>query len=128
MDEKLHMTGNELQYWFFYAYNDWAGGYGGFNDYEGDWEGFHVFFKLDAGNRPIESPAYFYYLGHHSRITKPWDHPDVKKVGPHPVIYVAAGSHASYPEAKQYLLIVERCSTASRIRRRLCENQFNKAR
>lgn len=94
-----------LQYWFFYAYNDWAGGYGGFNDHEGDWEGFHVFFKLDAGNRPIEPPAYVCYLGHHSRITKPWDHPDVKKVGTHPVIYVAAGSHASYPEARQYPLM-----------------------
>jgi hypothetical protein len=95
----------DLQYWFFYAYNDWAGGYGGFNDHEGDWEGFHVFFKLDAGNRPIEPPAYVCYLGHHSRITKPWDHPDVKKVSTHPVIYVAAGSHASYPEAKQYPLM-----------------------
>ena len=95
----------DLQYWFFYAYNDWAGGYGGFNDHEGDWEGFHVFFELDAGNRPIEPPAYVCYLGHHSRITKPWTHPDVKKVGTHPVIYVAAGSHASYPEAKQYPLM-----------------------
>jgi hypothetical protein len=94
-----------LQYWFFYAYNDWASGYGGFNDHEGDWEGFHVFFKLDAGNRPIEPPAYVCYLGHHSRITKPWDHPDVKKVSTHPVIYVAAGSHASYPEAKEYPLM-----------------------
>ena len=94
-----------LQYWFFYAYNDWASGYGGFNDHEGDWEGFHVFFKLDAGNRLIEPPAYVCYLGHHSRITKPWTHPDVKKVGTHPVIYVAAGSHASYPEAKEYPLM-----------------------
>jgi hypothetical protein len=94
-----------LQYWFFYAYNDWASGYGGFNDHEGDWEGFHVFFKLDAGNRPIEPPAYVCYLGHHSRITKPWTHHDVEKVGTHPVIYVAAGSHASYPEAKQYPLV-----------------------
>jgi hypothetical protein len=94
-----------LQYWFFYAYNDWASGYDGFNDHEGDWEGFHIFFKLDAGNRPIEPPAYVCYLGHHSRITKPWTHPDVKRVGTHPVIYVAAGSHASYPEAKEYPLM-----------------------
>lgn len=92
----------DLQYWFFYAYNDWGTSYEGFNDHEGDWEGFHVFFKLDAGNRPIEPPAYVCYLGHHSRITKPWDHPEVEKVGTHPVIYVAAGSHASYPQARQY--------------------------
>jgi hypothetical protein len=95
----------DLQYWFYYPYNDWAGGYGGFNDHEGDWEGFHVFFEVEGGNRPIEPPAYVCYLGHHSRMTKPWDHPDVEKVGTHPVVYVAAGSHASYPEAKQYPLM-----------------------
>ena len=95
----------DLQYWFFYAYNDWASGYGGFNDHEGDWEGFHIFFRLDAGSRPIEPPAYVCYLGHHSRLTKPWTHPDVEKVGTHPVIYAAAGSHASYPQAKRYPLM-----------------------
>jgi hypothetical protein len=38
-------------------------------------------------------------------MTKPWDHPDVERMGTHPVIYVAAGSHASYPEAKHYPLM-----------------------
>jgi len=96
----------DLQYWFFYAYNDWAGGYSGFNDHEGDWEGFHVFFKLDAGGRPVEPPAYVCYLGHNSRLTKPWNHVDVEKIGgTHPVIYAAAGSHASYPRAQQYPLM-----------------------
>ncbi|GAB4531914.1 MAG: hypothetical protein Kow0063_11830 [Anaerolineae bacterium] len=95
----------DLQYWFYYPYNDWASGYGGFNDHEGDWEGFHVFFKLDGGNRVIEPPAYVCYLDHHSRMTKAWDHPEVEKVGTHPVVYVAAGSHASYPQARQYPLM-----------------------
>lgn len=93
-----------LQYWFYYAYNDWANGFGGFNDHEGDWEGFHLFFKLDGG-RPVEPPAYACYLGHHSRITKPWGHPDMEIIGTHPVINVAAGSHASYPERKEYPLM-----------------------
>lgn len=93
-----------LQYWFFYAYNDWGNGYGGFNDHEGDWEGFHIFFKLDGG-RPVEPPAYVCFLGHESRLTKPWDHPDVEKAGTHPVIYVAAGSHASYPQPRLYPLV-----------------------
>jgi len=93
-----------LQYWFFYAYNDWANGYGGFNDHEGDWEGFHLFFKLDGG-RPVEPPAYLCYLGHHSRMTKPWAHPDVEKDSTHPAVYVAAGSHASYPQPRQYPLM-----------------------
>jgi hypothetical protein len=103
---RMHQSGYEvLQYWFFYAYNDWASGYAGFNDHEGDWEGFQVFFKLDSGNHPMEPPAYVCYLDHNSRLSKPWDHSEVEKVGTHPVIYVAAGSHASYPEAKQYPLM-----------------------
>ncbi len=93
-----------LQYWFFYAYNDWGNGFGGFNDHEGDWEGFHVFFKLDGG-RPVEPPSHVCFLGHDSRMTKPWEHPEVEKVGAHPVIYVAAGSHASYPQPKLYPLV-----------------------
>jgi hypothetical protein len=52
-----------LQYWFFYAYNDWATGYGGMNDHEGDWEGLYLFFPLDAAGRPQEPPAY---------VTFPW--------------------------------------------------------
>jgi hypothetical protein len=91
-----------LQYWFFYAYNDWCTAFDGFNDHEGDWEGLQLFFRLDAGGRPTEPPAYICYLGHHSRITKPWNHPDVEKSGTHPHVYVAAGSHASYPERKPY--------------------------
>jgi hypothetical protein len=35
-----------LQYWFFYAFNDWATGFGGMNDHEGDWEGLYLFFRL----------------------------------------------------------------------------------
>ena len=56
----------------------------------------------------IEPPSHICYVGHHSRITKPWDHPDVKKDGPdatHPHVYVAAGSHASYPQPKLYSLM-----------------------
>jgi hypothetical protein len=93
-----------LQYWFFYAYNDWVTSFGGFNDHEGDWEGIQLFFELD-GERIAEPPAYVCYLGHHSRITKPWDHPDIQRTGTHPHVYVAAGSHASYPERKRYTIM-----------------------
>jgi hypothetical protein len=91
-----------LQYWFFYAYNDWAIGFDGFNDHEGDWEGIQLFFDLDGGGRVLEPPAYICYLGHHSRMTEPWDDPDVHKTGTHPHVYVAAGSHASYPAPRAY--------------------------
>lgn len=94
-----------LQYWFFYGYNDWATAFGGMNDHEGDWEGVYLFFDLDASGHPQEPPAYVTYVGHHSRLTKPWGHHDVTLDGSHPVGYVAAGSHATYPERKEYDLI-----------------------
>lgn len=94
-----------LQYWFFYGYNDWATSFQGMNDHEGDWEGLYIFFALDDAGRPIEPPAYVTYVGHHSRLTKPWCHHDVTLEGTHPVAYVAAGSHATYPEARQYSLM-----------------------
>ena len=94
-----------LQYWFFYGYNDWATGFGGMNDHEGDWEGLYLFFDIDPAGHPQEPPAYVTYVGHHSRLTKPWGHHDLTLDGTHPVAYVAAGSHASYPECKEYDLM-----------------------
>lgn len=94
-----------LQYWLFYAYNDWATGFGGMNDHEGDWEGIYLFFEVDDAGRLREPPAYITYVGHHSRLTKPWGHPDVTLEGTHPVAFVAAGSHAMYPERKEYDLM-----------------------
>lgn len=94
-----------LQYWFFYAFNDWATGYGGMNDHEGDWEGIYLFFNQDSLGHPQEPPAFVTFVGHHSRLTKRWGHPDVTMDGTHPVAYVAAGSHASYPERKDYDLM-----------------------
>jgi len=94
-----------LQYWLFYAFNDWATSYGGMNDHEGDWEGLYLFFEQDQDGQPSEPPAYITYVGHHSRLTKPWVHPDVSREGTHPVAFVAGGSHATYPEAKEYDLI-----------------------
>ncbi|MBN1219791.1 MAG: hypothetical protein JXM69_12750 [Anaerolineae bacterium] len=94
-----------LQYWFFYSYNDWGRSFSGMNDHEADWENMMIFFRLDGQGRPQEPPAYVTFVGHHSRLTKPWAHPDVDKVGTHPIGYVAAGSHATYPEAKPYSLM-----------------------
>ncbi|MGC9334730.1 MAG: hypothetical protein ACP5JJ_11310, partial [Anaerolineae bacterium] len=94
-----------LQYWFFYGYNDWATSHGGMNDHEGDWEGMYYFFNLDAAGKPQEPPAYVTYVGHHSRLTKPWGHHDITLDNGHPVGYVAAGSHATYPERKEYDLM-----------------------
>ena len=55
------------------------------NDHEGDWEGLYLFFQLDSAGQTQEPPAYVTFVGHHSRLTKPWDHHDVTFVGTHPV-------------------------------------------
>ncbi|MEN6478547.1 MAG: hypothetical protein ABFD20_02775 [Anaerolineales bacterium] len=65
-----------LQYWYLYAYQDWATAYDGLSDHEGDWESVQLFFRLE-GEQPVEPPAYIAYLGHGSRLVKPWLHRDV---------------------------------------------------
>jgi hypothetical protein len=94
-----------LQYWFFYSYNDWGQSFAGMNDHEGDWEGMMLFFRLDSSGRPQEPPAYVTYADHESRQTKPWGHPDTSHIGTHPVGFVAAGSHATYPAADTHTLM-----------------------
>ena len=49
-----------LQYWYFYAMNNW-GEQGGFNNHEGDWESVFVF--LD---KLTELPQYVAYSAHHN--------------------------------------------------------------
>ena len=94
-----------LQYWFFYCYNDWARSFGGLNDHEGDWECMMLFFRLDGRRSPQEPPAYITFADHESRQTKPWDHEDVSRIGTHPMGFVAAGSHATYPTASEWPLM-----------------------
>jgi hypothetical protein len=82
-----------IQYWFFYAYNDWGTSHGGVNDHEGDWEAVFVFLHSDG-----DSPAYVAYSAH---IGSPewhaWDDPALEKwFRNHPVVYVGCGSHANY--------------------------------
>ena len=84
-----------LQYWFFYAYNDWGTGHGGVNDHEGDWEMIALFLR---DNKP-QYIAYSAHTGtpeHHC-----WDASEVQKAdGTHPVVYVGCGSHANYFHSK----------------------------
>ena len=52
------------------------------------------------------SPEWVAYAAHDysgDNLRRRWDDPEVEKVGEHPVIYVGAGSHASYYAAGEYL-------------------------
>jgi hypothetical protein len=93
-----------LQYWLFYPFNDWRSGFFGANDHEADWE--KVFVYLSESESGEVRPEWVAYAAHNytgDNLRRRWDDPEVEKVGEHPVIYVGAGSHASYYAPGEYL-------------------------
>jgi hypothetical protein len=93
-----------LQYWLFYPFNDWRSGFFGANDHEADWEKIFVFLsESEAGDLRPEWVAYAAHNYSGDNLRRRWDDPELEKVGEHPVVYVGAGSHASYYAAGEYL-------------------------
>ncbi len=97
-----------LQYWYFYVYNDWRSGYYGANDHEADWEMVNLYlYETPDGDLNPEWVAYASHDFDGDDLRRHWDDPEVEKVGEHPVVYAAAGSHASYYSAGDYLTEIE---------------------
>lgn len=93
-----------LSYWLFYPFNDWRSGFFGANDHEADWEKVYVYLsETSAGEVRPEWAAYASHNYTGDNLRRRWDDPELEKVGEHPVIYVAAGSHASYFASGEYL-------------------------
>ncbi len=93
-----------LQYWLFYPFNNWRSGFFGANDHEADWE--KVFVFLSESESGEVRPEWVAYAAHNyagDNLRRRWDDPEVEKAGEHPVIYVGAGSHASYFARGEYL-------------------------
>jgi hypothetical protein len=93
-----------LQYWLFYPFNDWRSGFFGANDHEADWE--TVFVYLYESETGEMSPEWVAYAAHDytgDNLRRRWDDPEVEKVRDHPVVYIGAGSHASYYAPGEYL-------------------------
>ena len=80
-----------LQYWFFYAFNDFN------NTHEGDWEMIQLVFDADdAADALDERPVEVGYSSHEGAEKAAWDDDKLEIVGgTHPVVYPAAGSHAN---------------------------------
>lgn len=76
-----------IQYWFCYYYDDWA------NQHEGDWEGICIFLHGDGRDY---SPAGASYYAHETGLRRRWQDIERTAMDDHPLVYVAAGSHASY--------------------------------
>jgi hypothetical protein len=97
-----------LNYQFFYAMNDWRSSFFGANDHEADWEQIFVYLTADADGE-LE-PAWVAYASHDyygCDLRRRWDDPDLTMVGRHPVVFVGAGSHASYFQAGEYITEVD---------------------
>jgi len=99
-----------LQYWYFYAMNNWAEATDQVlaNNHEGDWESVFIFLNKDT-----EEPKFVAYSAHHNdginesinplqygSVRRDWESDDVAVSDDHVSSYVSLGSHANYPNAE----------------------------
>ena len=80
-----------LQYWFYYPFNDFN------NKHESDWEMIQLMFDAgSAADALQQSPTEVGYSQHQGAEKAAWTDPKLEKKGDHPVVFVAAGSHANF--------------------------------
>ena len=96
-----------LQYWFFYAMNDWRSTFHGVNDHEADWEMITVYLvEGQDGLRPLWAAFSSHdYIG--DDLRRRWDDPEINIEGGHPVVYAGAGSHAGAFIPGDYVVSVD---------------------
>jgi hypothetical protein len=90
--------GLAVQYWFFWYFNQ-------FNDlHEGDWEGMQVVFESSSARQALqEEPSEIGLFQHGGGEKGGWSDGKVEKEGTHPVVYPAAGSHATFYDSAVYV-------------------------
>jgi hypothetical protein len=88
-----------LQYWLFYAFNDWN------NTHEGDWEMIQLVFDAPNANEALNrAPEAVGYSQHEGAERATWGEDKLQLVGgTHPVVHPAAGSHANFYEEALYV-------------------------
>ena len=104
-----------LQYWFFYAMNDWRSTFGGVNDHEADWEMVTVYLAETADG---PRPAWVAFSSHDyvgDDLRRRWDDPELRREGDHPVVFAGAGSHSGAFLPGDYVVSVDppRCAGRS---------------
>jgi hypothetical protein len=94
--------GQNVQYWFFYPFNDFHWLF----DHEGDWE--HITIRVDEGGRPVGA----WYARHASSAPGKWfGWGELEREGDHPVVLSARGSHASYADGGDVRFYDRTCPT-----------------
>ena len=98
LDREPGHPGLALQYWFYYYFNQ-------FNDlHESDWEGMQITFAADTPEQALATgPDEIVVFQHSGGEHTSWDDSRVQKEGTHPVVYSAAGSHATFYSAALWL-------------------------
>lgn len=97
-----------LQYWYFYAMNDWRSTFGGVNDHEADWEQVTLFLvERDDAEPTLTWVAFSSHDEVGDDLRRRWDDPDIEYVGQHPVVYAGAGSHSGAYLPGEYIVSVE---------------------
>jgi hypothetical protein len=97
-----------LQYWFFYAMNDWRSTFAGVNDHEADWEQVTVF--LPDPPDPVARPSWVACSSHDEAgddLRRRHDDPDLQWRDTHLVVFAGAGSHSGAYLPGDYLVTVE---------------------
>ena len=97
-----------LQYWFFYAMNDWRSTFSGVNDHEADWEMATVYLAEQPGAAP--RPVWVAFSSHDytgEDLRRRWDDPALCREATHPVMFVGAGSHSGAFVAGDYVVTVD---------------------
>jgi len=91
-------AGFVLQYWFFWYFNQ-------FNDlHEGDWEGMQLSFESETTQGALgEEPDEIIVFQHAGGERADWNDAKVQKDGAHPIVYPAAGSHATFYDSAVYI-------------------------
>jgi hypothetical protein len=91
-------SGFVLQYWFFWYFNQ-------FNDlHEGDWEGMQISFEAGSPAAALaEEPSEVILFQHAGGERADWEDSTVQKEGTHPIVYPAAGSHATFYDSAIYV-------------------------
>jgi hypothetical protein len=90
-------SGLALQYWFYWYFNQ-------FNDlHESDWEGMQITFDASTPEEALkEEPKEMIVFQHAGGERANWTDGKVEKEGDHPVVYPAAGSHATFYQSAIY--------------------------
>jgi hypothetical protein len=98
-----------LQYWFFYAMNDWRSTFGGINDHEADWEMVTIYLAEEDDGSTLQ-PAWVAFSSHDYQgddLRRRWDDPELQRDGLHPIVLAGAGSHSGAFIPGDYVVSVD---------------------